>query len=711
MSPLAPSRQQVLSEATALSAAGQFADALALLAPLVGTDASSEDAEHADALNLAAMCAMGTGQLAQAQALWLRCIQAKPDFADAYVGFAAMLATLNQLADAEAVYGRLAALRPDDADVHSNRGIVLHRLGRHDAAETAYRAALALRADHVDAHYNLGILLHEQRRLDDAEAAYRSALAANPQFAKAHNGLGDLMRDRGRIDDAEQAYGQALLAHPHYPEALNNLGVLYRSRGRLPEAELACRLALQIRPAYAEALNNLGCVLTELKRLPEAESAYRQTLALRPAFADAHYNLGCVLHALDKPADAEAAYRHALLLAPDRVEAANNLGCALLAQARLHDALAAFQHALSLRDDIAETHFNIGSIVKELGELEQAEAAYRRALALRPEYGDAKFRLATLLISMGRFDEGFLLYECRYDMVGFAHHATQSMLQCPRWQGEPLAGKSLLVWQEDGLGDMLQFGRYLRLLKAQGVAHLAFACTAPLQRLFIDVDGVDAVLGHDEAAARAGAFDCWSSALSAPLYLGTTPDTIPPPLRVTLDPPRVAHWRARLASLDAGPRVGLVWKGNPKHQNDAHRSLPSLDTLAPLWSVPGVNFVSLQKGAGEDEALSAALTSPASLPILPLGTDLEDFTDTAAVISQLDLLICVDTSTAHLAASLGKPCWVLLPARDVDWRWMHGRDDSPWYPDTIRLFRRGSDESWLGVVERVRQACAAWFGA
>ncbi|MCC8393253.1 tetratricopeptide repeat protein [Paraburkholderia sp. MMS20-SJTR3] len=700
-------RQHILPEATALSAAGQFADALALLTPLVGENACPEDAEHADALNLAAMCAMGAGRPAQAQALWLRCMQAKPDFADAYLGLGAMLATLNQLAEAAEVYGQLAALRPHDADVHSNRGLVLHRLGRHDAAETAYRTALALRPDHVDAHYNLGIVLHEQRRLDEAQAAYRAALAANPQFAKAHNNLGNLLRECGRIEDAEEAYRQALLAHPQYPEALNNLGALYRSLVRLAEAELACRLALQIRPAYAEALNNLGCVLTELKRLPEAESAYRQTLALRPAFADAHYNLGCVLHAMDQPVDAEAAYREALRLAPNRVEAANNLGCALLAQARLPDALAAFQHALTLRDDIAETHFNIGSIVKELGELEQAEAAYRRALALRPDYGDAKFRLATLLISMGRFEEGFLLYECRYEMVGFAHHATQSMLQCPRWRGEPLAGKSLLVWQEDGLGDMLQFGRYLRLLKAQGAAHVAFACTAPLQRLFTEVDGVDAVLSHDEAAARAGAFDCWTSLLSAPLYLGTTPDTIPPALRVALEPSRVEHWRARLASLGAGHRVGLVWKGNPKHHNDAHRSLPSLNTLAPLWSVPGVKFVSLQKGAGEDEALSF----PASLPILPLGADLADFTDTAALISQLDLLICVDTSTAHLAASLCKPCWVLLPARDVDWRWMHERDDSPWYPGTVRLFRRGLDEPWLAVAERVRQACAAWFGA
>lgn len=704
-----PTRQDALREAATLSDNQQYADALAILAPLVGGEATPEDADLADALNLGAICAMGAGQPSQAQALWLRCIEAKPGFAEAYLGLAAMLATLGHLAEAETVYARLANLRPDLADVHNNHGIVLYRLGRHEAAESAYRRALAQQPRHVDAHYNLGLVLQDTRRLDEAETAYREALAANPQFAKANNNLGNLLRERGRLEEAEEAYRQALLAQPEYPEALNNFGALLKSLGRFAEAELAFRIALVVRPDYVDALNNLGCVLADLKRLPEAEAAYRQTLALRPDYPEAHYNLGCALLALEKLSEAEAAFRETLRLMPSRVEATNNLGCVLLAQHRLPEALEVFRAALAQRGDIAEAHFNVGSIVKELGDLDEAEACYRRALALRPDYGDATFRLATLLMSMGRFEEGWALYECRYEMPGFVHHATQSMLKCPRWHGESLAGKALLVWQEDGLGDMLQFGRYLRLLKAQGAARVALACMLPLSRLFADVEGVDVVLTHDEAAAQAAAghFDCWISALSAPLHLGTTLDTIPPPVPFTPDAARVEHWRARLDTLAAGPRVGLVWKGNPKHHNDVHRSLPSLFALAPLWSVPGVQFVSLQKGAGEGEALDA----PASLPILPLGTELGDFTDTLAVIAQLDLVICVDTSTAHLAASLGKPCWILLPRRDVDWRWMHGRDDSPWYPGTVRLFRQGPDEQWPAVVERVRQACAETFGA
>jgi hypothetical protein len=253
---------------------------------------------------------------------------------------------------------------------------------------------------------------------------------------------------------------------------------------------------------------------------------------------------------------------------------------------------------------------------------------------------------------------------------------------------------------------MLQFGRYARVLKAQGAAHVAFACQPPLHGLFRGVDGIDAVLDHETAASTSAQFDCWVSPISVPHRLGTTLDTIPAPLAFPPEPARVEHWAARLATLAPGPRVGLVWKGNPKHFNDAHRSLPSLAALAPLWNVPGVQFVSLQKGQGEDEAQRP----PVSLPLLHLGTEVRDFVDTAAIIAQLDLVVCVDTSTAHLAASLGKPCWVLLPQYDLDWRWMHEREDSPWYPGTMRLFRQRMNEAWPAVVERVRVACAERFG-
>ena len=660
----------------------------------------------AEALNIAAVCSLGLSQLADAQTHWRQAIEANPDFVDAYNNLGMLLKGLGSLTEAEAVYRQLLSIRPDLAEASNNLGAVLYDLGRLHDAEATYRHALAIRANYAQAHYNLGIVLYDLRRWHEAESAYRQALLLSPD-AGTYNNLGNVLKELARLPEAEAAYRQALILRPQFAEALNNLANVLKELGRLPEAELTCRMALAIRPDYAEAHLNLGALMVAFKRLPEAEVSYRQALAVRPDYAQAHYNLGIVLQILDRLPEAEAAYGQALLIRPDSVEAHNNLGNALWALRRPGDAVAAYRRALALRPDLAEAHHNLGNVLKELGSLTDAEAAFRRALAIRADYHDAKVSLASLLLSIGEFEEGWQLYDSRYEQPGFIHCQTQSLLACPRWRGEALAGKSLLLWQEDGLGDMVQFGRYLPLLKAQGAVHIAFACAPALHRLFAGVEGVDAVLDHASAQGRAREYDHWTSPMSVPLHLRTTLDTIPDPIRLTPDALLVEQWRARLATLPPGPKIGLVWKGNPKHHNDANRSLPSLATLAPLWSVPGVSFVSLQKGQGEQEGQSP----PTGLALLHLGTDLSDFADTAAIIGELDLLICVDTSAAHIAASLGKPCWVLLPREDIDWRWMREREDSPWYPQTLRLFRQAAGESWSTVVERVRLASIAAFSS
>ncbi|KFX65271.1 tetratricopeptide repeat protein [Paraburkholderia fungorum] len=702
-SPISDLNQQAAS----LCSAGQFAEALALVKPILDPHAAVPEDARADGFNIAGACAYGMGNLPDAENHWRQCLRARPDYAEVYSSLGMLLKSLGRLSAAKAVYRQLVALRPGQADAHNNLGTVLYGLGYKDEAEAAYRQAVTIHPGYAQAHYNHAIVLHELHRLHEAEAAYRHALIGLPAHAEAYNNLGNVLMGLGRVDDADTAYRQALTLKPQYPEALNNLGGALKAALRLPEAELACRLALAIRPDYPEAHLNLGAVLADLKRLPEAEAAYRQAIAHRPDYAEAHYNLGLALSNLERLAEAETAYREAIRCGPAIVQAYNNLGCVLRLLDRLPEAIEAFSQALALRPDLAEAHYNVGTALAQLRQLPEAEAAYRRALALRPDYGDARFGLAVLLLGMGRFEEGWRLYECRYDQPGFVHHKTRSMLSCPQWQGDTLAGKSLLVWQEDGLGDMLQFGRYFALLKAQGAAHIAFACAPALHRLMVAVDGIDAVLDHDTALARVAAstYDCWTSLLSAPLHLRTTVDTIPRALRLAAEPSLVEKWRPILETMPPGRKIGLVWKGNPKHHNDANRSIPTLTTLAPLWSVPGIGFVSLQKGQGEDEARNP----PAGQPLLELGSMVNDFADTAAIIEQLDLVICVDTSTAHLAASLGKPCWVMLPEKDVDWRWMHERSDSPWYPHTLRLFRRAAGEAWPVTVERVRQACVERF--
>ncbi|MFZ3218780.1 MAG: glycosyltransferase family 9 protein, partial [Rhodoferax sp.] len=262
----------------------------------------------------------------------------------------------------------------------------------------------------------------------------------------------------------------------------------------------------------------------------------------------------------------------------------------------------------------------------------------------------------------------------------------------------------ILVGYEGGHGDMIQFSRYVALLRAQGAARVGLLCHPALAALLGTLEGVDAVLAFDTAWPRTG-WDWWVPVLSLPFLFATRLDSVPariPYLRVPID--RRAVWRETVQRLCPQPtlRVGLVWHGNPDFQNDDARSLPGLSALAPLWRVPGVQFVSLQKGRGEQEAR----TPPKEQPIGDVASGLQDFADTAAVVEQLDLVISVDTAVAHLSAALGTPCWLLLPAYMPDWRWLEGRDDSPWYPGVMRLFRQSPDQGWSPVVERVRAALA-----
>lgn len=491
-----------------------------------------------------------------------------------------------------------------------------------------------------------------------------------------------------------------LLAQVLQVAAVSSLGL-----GQLADAESYWGRSIEANPEFVDAYTNLGTLLKGQNRLHDVEALLRQLLEVRPDLADVHNELGSLLQDQQRWSEAATAYRQAALTCPGRYEFHYNLGTVLRPLGRWQEAAESYQQAIALRPDFVMGHSNLGNILRELGRLPEAEAAYRQALSIRDDYHMAKYGLAMLLLSLGRFEEGWRLYEARHADPLSLQHKTQKVIGRPRWQGEALAGKKLLVWQEGGLGDAIHFGRYFRLLKAQGATQIAFACAGSLHRLFAAVDGVDVVLTHEAAWAAAAHYDYWVSPLSAPLYLRTTTETIPSPIRLKLAPPLIEAWRVRLAALPAGRKIGLVWKGNAQHQNDAHRSLQSLAMLAPLWTLPGVSFVSLQKGEGEDEAR----TPPPGQPLLHLGSEVVDMADSAAIIAQLDLVICVDTSIAHLAASIGTQCWVMLPAEEIDWRWMHARTDSPWYPDTIRLFRQPLGGKWPALIEQVRQACVeAW---
>ncbi|OGR02792.1 MAG: hypothetical protein A2520_09500 [Deltaproteobacteria bacterium RIFOXYD12_FULL_53_23] len=502
----------------------------------------------------------------------------------------------------------------------------------------------------------------------------------------------------GRFAEALALAEAALPSSPHPAQLLNLAAISAIRLGRRDLAEKHWRTAIQVQPGDAGTHYNLGNLLSELKRFPEAEVAYRQVIALQPGDGEAHNNLGNLLSELKRFNEAEAAYRQAIALRPGDVEAHNNLGILLLNLRRFHEAEAAFTQVIALQPGHTEALYSLGILLSELKRFPEAEAVYRQAIALQPEYAEAQWNLSWLLLSLGRFEEAWPLHESRYH-PNKKRRTFPPSLPFPQWQGESLLGKSILVYPEQGFGDEIQFVRYAPLLKARGASRVTLACKPPLRPLLQTVADADKVVVLAEDCAIE-ASDFWTFPLSLPLRFQTTLDTIPAALPyLAVDPELVEHWRSRLPSSPF--RVGLVWKGAEGQENDRNRSLPGLSALASLWSVPNVSFVSLQKGQGEEEAFSP----PQDQPLVNLGAEIRDFADTAAIISQLELVICVDTAIAHLAGALGKPCWVLLTAIGTDWRWLRERADSPWYPGVLRLFRQEQGEDgWGATVAKVAAA-------
>lgn len=428
-----------------------------------------------------------------------------------------------------------------------------------------------------------------------------------------------------------------------------------------------------------------------------AERLFRETLAHAPELAEAWVNLGLLLDEGRDDTEAEACYRRALALRADFPETHVNLGGLLARHKRFDEAEAAYAQALRLAPDRPGTWSNLGVLYASQRLDEEAEACYDQALALDENLPRARFNLGVLRLRQGRWEAGWRGLEAR-DWYA----ALKRQLQCPLWRGEPLAGRPLLIGYEVGHGDMVQFSRYAVLLKARGAGAITLLCHPALKRLFATLAGVDTLLGFDESWPSPQPWALWTPLMSLPYQCATRLDNIPASLPyLHAEPALVAHWAE---VLPAGRlRVGLVWKGNPKFENDADRSLPSLATLLPLAVVPGVVFASLQKGAGEDEAAQP----PAGLQVTALGARMRDFADAAAIIAGLDLVIAVDTAMAHLAGALGKPCWLMLPRYQTDWRWLEERSDSPWYPGVMRLFRQRTAGDWTPVVDAMVTALRA----
>jgi Flp pilus assembly protein TadD len=426
----------------------------------------------------------------------------------------------------------------------------------------------------------------------------------------------------------------------------------------------------------------------------KAEACFRELIRLLPDSAEAHASLGLLLDKQGMVGEAEHHYRHSISLNPDQGDIHLNLGMLLAKQKRFEEAEAHYRQVVELIPDSAVAWSNLGVLQACRKQETEAELSYRIAIAINPDHRLAYFNLSYLLLRQGRFEEGWRCLEMR-DWYG----QLEKNIPCPRWQGEPLQGRSLLISFDAGHGDMIQFCRYAKVLKARGAARITLVCHPALKTLFTTLDGVDTVLAFDETLPPAE-WDYWTPPLSIPFYCRTRLDSIPVDIPYLRADRKLAERWSSVMSGECGPsdlRVGLVWKGNPRFENDSERSLPDLKALEPLGTIEGVRFFSLQKGAGEDEAANL----PADLPLVNLGPHISDFADSAAIVANLDLIISVDTAIAHLAGAMAKECWTLLPDYMTDWRWLTGRTDSPWYPGVMRLFRQPRMGEWATVIAEV----------
>jgi tetratricopeptide (TPR) repeat protein len=482
--------------------------------------------------------------------------------------------------------------------------------------------------------------------------------------------------------EAEVVYGTILEAEPSHPQALYLHGLLLLDTGRPHEAVASLEMAATSRPGHAGTQVNLIRALLADRRPAEALAV---ASSCPSGSADIAFLQGTALNALGRPAEAVVMLEQAVALDPANAAAVLNLGNGCADLDRLEEAEAYCRRAIELAPELAEAHASLGFLLTSCGRLDEAIAACEAAIALRPDFTQAHWNQAVAALLAGNFELGFRKYEWRKRHDRFRHDFID--LPGPQWDGSNPEGRTILVHAEQGLGDTIQFARYLPLIAARG-GHPVLVCEQKLIPLLADMPGVVIM----PKAAPLPRCDCWIDQMSLPRAFATRVNTIPSANGyLGANPTRVAYWRD---SLPAGPRVGIAWAGNAAHNNDRRRSLPDTD-LARVLATPGIVFVSLQVGPRSADS-----------PLEDISPHLVDFAETAALIAALDLVLTVDTAVAHVAGAIGKRTWVMLP-HAPDWRWLLGRDDTPWY-SSLHLFRQPAAGDWAAVTAAVATSIAAW---
>ena len=623
------------------------------------------------------------------------------------------------LQGAETICLQIIGQNPHNSKAFGLLGLILRQKGDIYGASDALRTAIKSDPNNLQALFNYGVVLLEINEIPAAIGAFRKAIHLLPHFPEAYFNLGNALFKQDSVSEAITCYRQAVILKPDHIDAHYNLGLALKRNQEFNQAALAFEHVISFQPEHADALFNLGLILHFKEDLETAKTFYQKAINADSNQNPARYNLGIVFSDQKNYTAAVAIFKELVELQPDYPEAFNNLGLALFSCEKLDEAEVYLQKAIELRADFYDAYSNLGNIFLEWEELSKAKEYYKKAVSFKHDFHKAWYNLAKcyslennlpeslktyrkaieikydlveahwnlshVLLANGEFSEGFKEYLWRWQRK----EAIFIKFTQPEWQGETIPYGTLLVHTEQGLGDAIQFVRYLKMVKPR-VKKLILACEKTLIGLFATVAGIDELIDKTAIPQIADKVDYHVPILNLPTIfettLASTPDQVP---YVTEDQSMVEKHKHHFQNFQDIFKVGIVWQGNPLHKNDHNRSC-RLDDFLPLLSIPQTVFFNLQKN-NDDKTHVKNLKN--------LGPFLDTFADTAAIISHLDLIISVDTSVAHLAGAMAKPVWALIPFVP-EWRWMLDREDTPWYP-TMRLFRQQKRKDWQEVFIRV----------
>ncbi|SEC65322.1 Tetratricopeptide (TPR) repeat [Rhizobiales bacterium GAS188] len=681
--------RELIAEALRHVRAGRTAEAAACLTSH-GEIALQDDF----ACNLLGLIHASNGEHLKALDGFERALRIRPGRLDVIANRAITLQHLGRLEAAIACYDEVLKARPDDPQMLFQRGTASHLLGRSEAALADYDQALNLKPAHPEARAGRAILLHQLGRREEALACYDKAILLDPADPSSHYNRGNTLRELSRPDEALAAYREALRLRPAYAEALCGCAMVLNEKALYAEALACCAQALRHAPTHFPALFNQANILYAAGRIEEACATYEAVIRLKPGDADALCNRAAALLEACRLEEALISCDQALGIKPDFPEALSNRGNILQKLQRFEEALSAYEAALALRPAYLDVLCSRGVALKQVGRYEEALASFDAALVLEPQHAHTQNNRGALLLLLGDFERGWEAYESRWLKENLPVNALPRVW--PEWSGGPIAGKRILILDEQGLGDVIQFSRYLSLLAEAG-AEVSFLCRKSMHRLLSNLPGKPRLI---EATEPGESFDYEAALVSLPRAFKTRGDTVPaaiPYLRA--EETLAAKWAERIGRQ--GFRVGISWQGSPNPKADMARAVP-LRAFAPLKDIPGVRLISLQKNGGVDQLGDAGLTFEVERLSDDFDAGPDAFVDTAAVMANLDLVITCDTSIAHLAGALGKPVWVALKSVP-DWRFLLDREDTPWYPN-MRLFRQSRRGQWDEVFARMSQA-------